>query len=186
MNSFKTHFETHQKVVADSMATIAEAQAVAGMALSNALRAGRKVITFGNGGSATQASHMAGELIGRFKETRRPYPAVALVGDPGTVTCIANDFGYNSVFERQLSALAEPGDVAVGLTTSGSSENVLRGFAAAKGKGAVTIALTGRSGVRSAKGMIDHLIAVPSDETAYVQEIHLMLIHIWCRALDQD
>jgi D-sedoheptulose 7-phosphate isomerase len=186
MNSFRTHFEMHQRVVAESIAAISDAQAAAGAALSNALRAGRKVITFGNGGSATQASHLAGELIGRFKETRRPFPAIALVGDPGTVTCIANDFGYSAIFERQVAALADGGDVAVGLTTSGNSENVLRGLAAAKGRGAITIALTGRSGVRSAKGMIDHLIAVPSDETAYVQEIHLMLIHTWCRSLEQD
>lgn len=144
--------------------------------------AGRKIICFGNGGSATQASHLAGELIGRFKETRRPYAALALGSDAGTVTCIANDFGYSALFERQIEGLAEPGDVAVGLTTSGTSENVVRGIRKARERGAVTIALTGARGLTGAAA--DHVLAVPSDVTAHVQEVHLMLIHAWCAEID--
>lgn len=145
--------------------------------------AGRKVLCFGNGGSATQASHLAGELIGRYKETRRPYAALALGGDVGSVTCIANDFGYGALFERQIEGLALPGDVAVGLTTSGRSENVLRGIQRARERGAVTIALTGSRGLVGAEA--DHVLAVPSDVTAHVQEVHLMLIHAWCTEIDR-
>ncbi len=185
MTEFKNYFEAHQRVVSESISALASVQAAAGAAILSALRSGHKVVAFGNGGSATQASHLAGELIGRFKETRRPYPAIAFVGDPGSVTCIANDFGYGAVFERQAQALVNPGDVAIGLTTSGNSENVLRGLAAAKARGAVTVALTGRAGPRETATGIDHLIAVPSDETAYVQEVHIMLIHFWCKMVDQ-
>lgn len=150
--------------------------------LVSAIRGGGKILCFGNGGSATQASHMAGELIGRYKETRRPYAALALGGDVGSVTCIANDFGYGALFERQIQGLAGSGDVAVGLSTSGSSENVVRGIAMARAMGAVTIALTGSRGLVGAAA--DHVLAVPSDVTAHVQEVHLMLIHAWCAEID--
>lgn len=147
-----------------------------------AIGAGHKVLCFGNGGSATQASHMAGELIGRFKETRRPYPALALGGDVGSVTCIANDFGYGALYERQVEGLAVPGDVAIGLTTSGTSENVVRGLRMAAQKGAVTIALTGERGLVGASA--DFVIAVPSQVTAHIQEVHLMVLHAWCIQID--
>ena len=176
------HFAAHEDVVRLAMAEIIPAAEEAGRALVAALRDGRKVIAFGNGGSATQASHFVGELIGRFKRTRRALPGLALVSDPGSVTCIANDFGYAALFERQIEALATDGDVAVGLTTSGKSENVLRGLAAARGAGAVTIALTGRAGL--VDGAADHVVRVPSTATAAIQEVHLMLIHAWCGAID--
>ena len=152
-------------------------------ALVKSLGEGHKVIAFGNGGSATQASHLVGELLGRFKVTRQPFPAVVLSSDPGTVTCIANDFGYEALFERQAQALAGPGDVAVGFTTSGRSENVRRGLDAAKVKGAVTIAVVGSAGLVG--GTADHVLAVPSDVTAHVQEVHLMLLHVWCIHIDE-
>ncbi len=177
------HFEGHQEVVRGSIGAIASAGDAAGEAIVRALREGRKVIAFGNGGSATQASHLVGELIGRFAKTRRPLPAVALVSDPGAVTCIANDFGYAALFERQVEALATPGDVAVGLTTSGKSENVCRALTAARGRGAVTIALTGAPGLLGATA--DHVIRVPSTVTAYIQEVHLMLLHAWCVVVDE-
>ena len=125
---------------------------------------------------------MAGELIGRFKETRRPYAAIALGGDIGSVTCIANDFGYGALFERQIEGLASHGDVAIGLSTSGTSENVVRGLAMARLKGAVTIAMTGERGV--VEGTVDHILAVPSNVTAHIQEVHLMLLHAWCVEID--
>jgi D-sedoheptulose 7-phosphate isomerase len=140
------------------------------------------MLAFGNGGSATQASHFVEELIGRFKETRRPLPAISLVADAGVVTCIANDFGYGALFERQVEGLAVTGDAVVGITTSGRSENVLRGLKAAKKKGAITIALCGKQGLEG--GAADHVVAVPSEEGAYIQEVHLMLIHVWCIAID--
>jgi D-sedoheptulose 7-phosphate isomerase len=178
------HFASHQRVIEQCFESLLDEAEKAGRALTDALRAGHKVIAFGNGGSATQASHLVGELLGRFKVTRQPFPAVALSSDPGTVTCIANDFGYDALFERQAQALAEAGDVAVGFTTSGRSENVRRGLDAARAKGAVTVAVVGGAGLVG--GTADHVLAVPSDVTAHVQEVHLMLLHVWCIHIDAE
>lgn len=179
---FATHFSEHQKIIDACIASLQPASDAAEEAIISCLGRGGKVLAFGNGGSATQASHLVEELIGRFKETRRPLPAISLVSDPGVVTCIANDFGYGAVFERQVEGLATMGDAVVGITTSGRSENVLRGLRAAKDKGAITIALCGKHGLKDAEA--DHLIAVPSEEGAYIQEVHLMLLHVWCIAVD--
>lgn len=183
MGVIAKHFALHEQVVSAAATELEPAATAAGEAIVAALREGHKVLAFGNGGSASQASHLAGELIGRFEKTRRPYPAVALASDPGSVTCIANDFGYAAVFERQVAALAARGDIAVGLTTSGTSENVLRGLAAARAAGAVTIALTGRDGLRGGQ-LPDHVLRVPSANTAAIQEVHIMLIHAWCGMID--
>ena len=179
--TFPKHFSEHAKVI-DACKALQKPSDAAATAIIASLKRGGKLLAFGNGGSATQASHLVEELIGRFKETRRPLPAVSLVSDSGVVTCIANDFGYGALFERQLEALAAKGDIAVGVTTSGKSENVLRGFAAAKKKGAVTIALCGAKGLQGFTA--DHVLAVPSDNGAYIQEVHLMLLHVWCIAVD--
>ena len=125
---------------------------------------------------------MAGELTGRFSKSRLPLPALSLSADAGTVTCISNDFGYEALFERQVEAFAQKGDIALALTTSGKSQNVIRGLKSAHAKGAVTIALTGSAGISGAE--VDHLLAVPSDVTAHVQEVHLMLLHLWCVEID--
>lgn len=180
----QSHFLGSAKAIERSSAALAEKSDAAAAALVSALRAGRKVLAFGNGGSATQASHLVEELIGRFLKTRRPFPAISLVSDHGVLTCIANDFGYEAVFERQVIALAEKGDVVVGISTSGASPNVLRGLNAAREKGAVTIALTGEKGLKGVR--VDHLIAVPSSIGAHIQEIHLMLLHVWCAAVDAE
>lgn len=177
------HFRANQKVVEDSIKKLATPIADASSAIVESLRAGGKLLCFGNGGSATQASHMVGELIGRFRANRRPLPAVALSSDPGAVTCIANDFGYEALFERQVEALLNRGDVALGLTTSGASENVLRALAAARKRGGVTIALCGEQGL--ARGDADHVISVPSGSTAHIQEVHLMTLHVMCVAIEE-
>ena len=179
---FAEHFRAHEKVIDASLRELEDVSNAAADALIQCVRRGGKVLCFGNGGSATQASHMVGELLGRYKDTRRPIAAVALGSDPGSVTCIANDFGYESVFERQVEALAAPRDVAIGLTTSGKSENVLRGLESAKKRGATTIALCGAAGLSRAGA--DHVVCVPSDVTAHIQEVHLMLLHVWCVAID--
>lgn len=179
---FAKHFSEHQKVIEACIASLQPASDGAADAIVEALGRGGKILAFGNGGSATQASHLVEELIGRFKETRRPLPALSLVGDAGVITCIANDFGYGALFERQIEALASAGDVVVGITTSGRSENVVRGLQTATRKGAVTIALCGKAGLQNASA--DQVVAVPSDEGAYIQEVHLMLIHVWCIAVD--
>jgi D-sedoheptulose 7-phosphate isomerase len=179
---FSTHFGEHRKVIDASIASLQPASDAAAEAIISSLGRGGKLLAFGNGGSATQASHLVEELIGRFKETRRPLAAISLVGDSGVLTCIANDFGYGALFERQVEALAVMGDAVVGFTTSGRSENVLRGLRAAQDKGAVTIALCGKHGLDG--GSADHVIAVPSEDGAYIQEVHLMLLHVWCIAVD--
>jgi D-sedoheptulose 7-phosphate isomerase len=177
------HFASHQRVIEESIAQLAEPAEEVARVLIRALGAGRKVIAFGNGGSAAQASHLVGELLGRFSATRQPFPAIALASDAGTVTCIANDFGYDVLFERQVRALAAPGDVAFGFTTSGRSENVRRGLEEAQKRGAVTVAVVGAAGLVG--GTADHVLSVPSDQTAHVQEVHLMLLHVWCIYIDE-
>ena len=179
---FVEHFRGHQQVIDDCLGSLQSASEAASDALISTLAGGGKILAFGNGGSATQASHLVEELIGRFKNTRRPLPAISLVGDAGVVTCIANDFGYDALFERQVEGLAVRGDAVVGITTSGRSENVLRGLSVARSRGATTIALCGRAGL--ANGEADHIVAVPSDAGAYVQEVHLMLLHVWCIAIE--
>jgi D-sedoheptulose 7-phosphate isomerase len=179
---FETHFREHQKVIDDCIASLQPASDAVTEALIACIGRGGKILAFGNGGSATQSSHFVEELIGRFKETRRPLPAVSLVGDAGVLTCIANDFGYGALFERQVQGLATRGDAVVGITTSGKSENVLRGFRAAKEKNATTIALCGKNGLIGADA--DHVVAVPSEVGAHIQEVHLMLLHVWCTAID--
>jgi D-sedoheptulose 7-phosphate isomerase len=179
----KEHFAAHKAVVERSAEQLQEKAEEVARSLVAALEAGHKVIAFGNGGSATQASHLVGELLGRFAMTRQPFPAIALASDSGTVTCISNDFSYEVLFERQVQALAEPGDVAFGFTTSGRSENVKRGLAMASKRGAITVAVTGSAGL--VDGAADHVLAVPSDVTAHVQEVHLMLLHVWCIYIDE-
>lgn len=176
------HFKEHAEVVAASAAGLSDQIVVTGALLVAALTANKKVIAFGNGGSAAQASHLAGELIGRFRETRRPLPALALAADSGVVTCIGNDFGYDSLFERQVEALTQAGDVAIGFTTSGRSENVKRALKMATSKGAITIALTGAAELDN--DYAQYILQVPSTSTARVQEIHMMVLHLWCSRID--
>jgi D-sedoheptulose 7-phosphate isomerase len=178
------HFAAHRIVVERSAEQLQERAEEVARVLVRALREGRKVIAFGNGGSAAQASHLVGELLGRFAMTRQPFPAIALASDAGTVTCITNDFSYEVLFERQVQALAQAGDVAFGFTTSGRSENVKRGLTMAQRRGAVTVAVTGAAGLVG--GTADHVLAVPSDVTAHVQEVHLMLLHVWCIYIDEQ
>jgi D-sedoheptulose 7-phosphate isomerase len=178
------HFAAHRIVVEQSALQLHEQVEEVARVLVRSLAEGHKVIAFGNGGSAAQASHLVGELLGRFALTRQPFPAIALASDAGTVTCITNDFGYDVLFERQLQALALAGDVAFGFTTSGRSENVKRGLDMARQRGAVTVAVTGAAGLVG--GIADYVLAVPSDVTAHVQEVHLMLLHVWCIYLDEQ
>lgn len=152
-------------------------------ALYQALKAGNKVLAFGNGGSAADAEHLVGELTGRFGYDRPPLPAIALTGPTAGVTAIGNDYGYDVVFERQLLGLGKPGDVAIGITTSGNSPNVLKALDAAKKNGMVTIALTGAFDSKASAG--GHFcLRAPSRQTPRIQEIHAVLIHSLCRAVE--
>lgn len=144
-----------------------------------------RLYTFGNGGSAADAQHLAGELIGRYLRERRPLPAVSLVTDPTVVSCIANDYSFDDVFARQVQALARRGDMVIGFTTSGRSANVVRGLAAAREAGAVTVLFAGgdQDG-RPAADHADHTLIVPATATARIQEMHLMLLHLLSEQVD--
>jgi D-sedoheptulose 7-phosphate isomerase len=160
------------------------AMTVAAGALVAAYRGGRKALFFGNGGSAADAQHLAAEFIGRYLRERRPLPAVALHANTSAMTSIANDYGYEHVFSRQLQALAVAGDVAVGISTSGNSPSIIEGVTIARRMGVYTIGLTGASGGRL-RELVDVLIAVPSNETPRVQECHILVGHALCDAVEQ-
>jgi D-sedoheptulose 7-phosphate isomerase len=146
------------------------------------LRAGGKILFAGNGGSAADAQHLATELVGRF-ERNNGFPALALTVDSSCLTALGNDFGFEHIFSQQILALGQPGDLLVGLTTSGNSKNILAALQVAKDRGLRTLALTGASGGR-AKEIADQCIQVPSDRTCRIQEIHITLGHIWCELVE--
>jgi D-sedoheptulose 7-phosphate isomerase len=148
-----------------------------------AFAGGRKVLTFGNGGSAADAQHLAAELVGRFERTRAAFAAVALTTDTSVLTSVANDEGFSHVFARQIEGLGDPGDVAVAISTSGESANVLEGLRVATLRGMRTIALTGRGGGPVGAAAEIH-VNVPDDSAARVQEVHRTLIHAICRIVE--
>ena len=154
-------------------------------AIVGALRSNGKVLTFGNGGSASDAEHLAAELVGRFARERRGWPAIALTADSSVVTSIGNDLGFDQIFARQVEALGAPGDVAVAISTSGSSANVVRGFEAAERTGLRRVALTGRDGGSLGRSAEIHL-NVPHDTTARVQEVHRVWIHALCELVERE
>lgn len=146
-------------------------------------RNGGKILSFGNGGSSCDAQNFADELTGRYRRNRPALPAVALTANQGDLTSIANDFGFEHVFERPLSALGRAGDCAIAISTSGNSKNVLKAAEAARAKGLVVIGLSGRTGGKL-KALCDHCICIPSDSTARIQEAHITVIQIWCGILE--
>ncbi len=166
--------EVHRRFAADAAGPAGQAAE----ALAGAVLGGRQVLTFGNGGSATDAQHLAAELIVRFTRARRAVAAVALTADTAVLTAAGNDLGFDQVFARQVEGLGRSGDVAVGITTSGRSANVLAALRTARARGMVTIALTGQAGLADA--VADIVVAVPSTETARIQEVHRTWIHAVC------
>lgn len=162
-------------------AATAEVAAVTARSVTN----GGTVFFMGNGGSATDAGHLAGELLGRFYEDRRPLAAVALADQLAAVTAIANDYGYEQVFSRQLAGLGRVGDVAFGLTTSGNSANVIKAFEVASAIGITTVAMTGEGGGKLA-GVADHWLEVPSVDTPRIQECHMLLGHTICELVETE
>jgi len=156
---------------------------VAAQTLSDALKAGHKILVFGNGGSAADAQHLSAELVGRFQQERAAMPAIALTVDTSILTSIANDYSYKQVFVRQIEALGAPGDVAMGISTSGESPNVVAALQAAKAKGLKTVALTGRDGGSVGRAADIH-VNVPDQNTARVQEVHRTLLHVMCEVIE--
>jgi D-sedoheptulose 7-phosphate isomerase len=161
-----------------------ETIAAAGSELIRSLRSGRKVFFFGNGGSAADSQHLAAELVGRFQKERRALPAIALVMNTSTLTAVGNDYSYESVFARQLEALGMEGDVAVAISTSGKSPNVIAAARAAKKMGVVTIGMTGLDGGDLA-ATVGYCIRVPSEKTARIQEAHILIGHILCEVIEE-
>ena len=169
----------HERMAADVTAVVTAAAAIAA-----ALKDGRTVLVFGNGGSAADAQHFAAELVGRYEKDRKAWPAVALTTDTSALTAIGNDYGFERVFARQIEALGRAGDVAIGISTSGQSPNVLRALEAANDRGLVTIALTGRGGEA---GRIARLhVRVDEERTSRIQEVHATLLHAMCELVESD
>jgi D-sedoheptulose 7-phosphate isomerase len=153
--------------------------------IAERLRAGGKVLIFGNGGSAADAQHFAGELVGRYLRERPGLPALALTTDPSVVTAIGNDMGYDAIFRRQVEAHGRSGDVAIGISTSGKSPNVVGALRLARARGLLTIGLSGAGGGQL-PGLVDYLIDVPHRETPRIQEVHAMIVHVLCEAIEED
>jgi len=187
--------ETHERLVSDILRECARlheqaaAQSAAIVAVAHAMLVafseGGQVLIFGNGGSAADAQHTAAELVGRFARERRGLPAVALTTDTSILTAVANDYGYDKVFARQIEALGRPGDVAVGISTSGTSANVLAAITAAKARGLKTVAFTGGDGGPVGKAAELH-VNVPHSAAARVQEVHRTLIHAVCELVERE
>jgi D-sedoheptulose 7-phosphate isomerase len=151
--------------------------------LARTLKNGNKILICGNGGSASDSQHFAAEIVGRFYKDRKALPAIALTTDTSIITAVANDYGYEDVFSRQTEALGTPGDMLVGLSTSGNSENIIQAFQSAKNQQMTAIALTGGDGGRLA-GLADFCINVPCEQTPRIQEAHAFILHFWAEQIE--
>jgi len=171
----------HEVVRDGDLAPVADAA----RAIVDALKNGKKVLAFGNGGSAADAQHFAAELVGRFERERRGAAAMALTTDTSILTAVGNDYGFDRVFARQVEALGFEGDVAFGISTGGRSANVLAALEAARAKGMTTIALTGRDGGTIGRGAAIH-VNVPDASTARVQEVHRTILHALCELVERE
>jgi D-sedoheptulose 7-phosphate isomerase len=174
----------HERMAADrASGGVASVVAVA-EAIAASLKQGGSVLVFGNGGSAADAQHFAAELLGRYEKERRAWPAIALTTDTSALTAIGNDYGFERVFARQLEALGKRGDVAIGISTSGDSPNVLRALETGNARGLTTVALTGRGG---AAGTVARLhVRVDEERTARIQEVHATLLHVICELVESE
>jgi len=180
---FRSEFAEHSDVVRRTEAELAAKFAELARACAKSIRAGGKLMFFGNGGSAADAQHLATELTIRYKADRAAIAAIALTTDSSALTAAGNDLGFESIFARQIEALGRPGDVAVAISTSGKSPNIIAALKQARTMGLVTAAFGGNSG-GDMGGLVDHLLAVPSTTTARIQEMHITLGHILCASLE--
>lgn len=167
-------FEQNKEIVARTAETIA-----------HGLRNGRKLLFFGNGGSAADAQHLAAEMVGRFGPERTPLPAISLSTDTSILTAVGNDYGYEKVFARQIEALGQAGDTAVAISTSGNSPSVIEAIDIARSKGLFTVGFTGETGGKM-KDRVEVLFRVPSGQTSRIQETHILLGHILCELVDRQ
>ena len=184
----RQHFEASANLKLRAMDTLAPVIAEAATLISKQLLAGHKVLSCGNGGSAGDAQHFSSEMLNRFERERPGLPAIALTTDTSTLTSIANDYNYNEVFAKQIRALGQGGDVLLAISTSGNSTNVAEAIRAAHDRGMIVIAMTGKDGGVMA-GLLDGSdieLRVPSDTTARIQEVHLLIIHCLCDLIDRQ
>ena len=184
-HSLDAQFDDHVAVALATKRTLAGPVAALARQAAERIEAGGKVVFFGNGGSAADAQHLAAELTIRFRTNRRALPGIALTTDSSALTACGNDFGFDEVFARQVEALVRPDDMVFGISTSGTSPNVLRGLTAARAAGAFTVGLTGQKGDRLG-AYCDVVLAVPSPVTARIQEMHILLGHLFCSALEDE
>ncbi|HEX9593317.1 MAG TPA: D-sedoheptulose 7-phosphate isomerase [bacterium] len=179
LDAIRQQFLASAAVQQEAARTLAEPVAAAAEKVIAALRAGRKVLLCGNGGSAADAQHIAAELVGRYARERRGLPAVALTTDTSALTAIGNDYGFDRIFARQVEALAQAGDVLIAISTSGNSPNVLQAVETARQLGVGTIGLAGRGG-GALRALVDLCLVAPHEETARIQELHITIGHILC------
>jgi len=182
---FDSELAEHEAVAAATKAALHEPFARLVSVCARSLKAGGKLMFFGNGGSAADAQHLATELVVRYKKNRAPIAAIALTTDTSALTAIGNDLGFEALFARQIAALGRAGDVAIGISTSGQSPNVLKGLEQARALGLTAAALGGRGGGKM-KGLADPLLVVPSETTSRIQEMHIMLGQMLCGALELE
>ena len=169
-----------QRFFAENAAVVVEV----GRRMAESLRSGGKILAFGNGGSAADAQHFVAELVGRFAGNRAAWPALALTTDPSIMTAVANDFGFDAVFRRQVEAHGRAGDVALGISTSGRSPNVVEALRAARERGLLTGGMTGGGGGRLG-GLVHYLIDVPHHQTPRIQEVHALVVHVLCQVIEE-
>lgn len=156
-----------------------------GALIVDRLKSGKTIFACGNGGSATDSMHLCEELVGRYRDNRRPLPAVSLNTDSSVLTCIGNDYGFDAIFSRQIEALGKQDDILVGFSTSGNSENIALAFEKARSKGVTTILLSGKDGGKI-KTIADYSIIIPSDNTARIQELHTFILHAWLELVENQ
>ena len=181
----KKELNEHLTTLDATMKSIGSSLEVAANICIDSLKQGGKILIFGNGGSAADAQHIAAELVGRYKLERKGLSAIALSTDTSSLTAIANDYGYEHVFSRQIEALANPEDAAIGISTSGNSSNVINALQLAKNIGCKSIGLTGKSGGDMNK-LCDVNLVIPAKDTARIQEMHILLGHIICHLIEQE
>lgn len=179
----KKHILEH-RVTLDAIFDLDKSIEKAAKLLIHCLKMNGTVFWCGNGGSASDSQHLAGELVGRFVGERRPLKSISLTADSAVMTCIINDYGYEHIFSRQVEALGSEGDILVGISTSGNSQNVLNAFKAAERKGMITIGLLGKGGGK-ASSMVKESIIISSNSTARVQEMHILTGHILCDLIEE-
>lgn len=180
LSSIQSHMDVFQAIRAQLLPTVIET----GRLMSDVLKGGHKLMIAGNGGSAADSQHFAAEIVGRYLKERNPLPAIALTTDTSILTAVGNDYGFDAIFSRQVAGLGKPGDVFIGISTSGQSGNVIAAMNAAKQLGITTVTLLGKSGGKMAD-LGDFNLIVPSRETPRIQEAHHWIYHTWCEIIDE-